>query len=102
MMSNVTQEDIGKDAHLVKLGTQVIFDEHIYDSGSKLEGYHSSVHPIDNLDDDEDVEIFGRNPTDAKLCSSYENSDENDTLFGTSNQRKVLKLNRATQLFCKI
>ena len=90
-MSNITQEKIGQERSFARLGTQVIFDEHIYDSGSKHEGYHSSVHPIDHLDDDDEVDLFGRNPSceDANVRSSYGTNDENDALIDTSNQRKV-------------
>ena len=89
-MSNITQEDVGQDKHFAKLGTQVIFDEHIYDSGSKHEGYHSSVHPIDHIEDDEDVDLYGRNTTEAaNIRLSLQNIDENDTLIDTSNLRKV-------------
>ena len=92
--SEVSSQDAQNPSNLARFGSQSNFDEHIYDSGSKYDGYLPSFPPTEQPDDDEDDPMNDRGNM-ANISGSLSHptlgmSDANDPLLANFNSRKVL------------
>ena len=90
-MSQIDQEGCSEDTNLKTLVDQGDFDNHIYDSVNKYEGYLPSLHFIDDPLDDDDGHISGVHSNFSTVlgATSFPKKNDADTLFDQFEQRKV-------------
>ena len=90
-MSRIDQEDCTEDPSLKTFVDIGDFDNHIYDSVNKYEGYLPSLHFIDDPLDDDDGDISGvhSNLSSVSAATKFPKNTETDALFDQYDQRKV-------------
>ena len=88
-MSKFDQDTNFGNSNSANLRNQTNFDDHIYDSGDRFEGYLPSVHLIDHHEDEDVLGVQTDIPVNMNL-TEFSNIENSNILLDKYDQRKVI------------